>query len=437
MKRNRSGGGKRKRGRQKTAPHLRQVQAPCEAAGGFEPPSIPNDPNMFCPLSRGFMEKHLLKTVQLSKKTIREALQCFRFPLLWGFFPHRSKHYSIFSGRVKRSGKKLKKKKMNSQFPGLTGLTNLGNTCYMNATLQCLCSVPPLLEYFLSGKYETALPEENDESVTAFGSLISSMWCGKSDCVSPEGFHSAFAKRYPVFSRGMQQDAQEFLICVLDELHKAFIKPSKRRHGTEAEASRGSVGETSIITQLFEGQLSYSVKCLKCKTTINRPENFTILSVPIPSKTSCSLQDCLEHFFQQDTLTRNNQVHCFCCGTKQDTAVKGTVTKAPQIIIFHLKRFEWQGESERKLLTDIYYPLNNLDLSPYTSSLPCKDTRYSLCATVNHAGLLDDGHYTAFCKHVISENWYIFDDAQITKIPDSSVQTDTAYLLFYTRQDHI
>ncbi|NWH82015.1 UBP50 hydrolase, partial [Piaya cayana] len=272
------------------------------------------------------------------------------------------------------------------------------------------------------------------ETLTAFGSLMSSMWCGDSDCVSPAGFHSALARRYPTFSQSMQEDAQEFLICVLNELHEAFIKVSAQLCSfgdTEAEASQGTITETSIITQLFEGQLSYNITCLKCKTTIHRSESFTVLSLPIPSKKACSLQDCLGCFFQQDKLTRNNQVHCFCCGTKRDATVEATIAKAPQIIIFHLKRFEWEGVHRRKLLTNIRYPLSNLDLAPYTSSLPCLDTWYSLWAIVNHAGLLDDGHYTAFCKRVATENWYRFDDAEITKIAASSVQTKTAYLLFY------
>lgn len=48
---------------------------------------------------------------------------------------------------------------MSSQHPGLTGLQNLENTCYMNAVLQCLCSLTPLVQYFLSGRWNTALHE--------------------------------------------------------------------------------------------------------------------------------------------------------------------------------------------------------------------------------------------------------------------------------------
>ncbi|NXL42071.1 UBP50 hydrolase, partial [Podilymbus podiceps] len=272
------------------------------------------------------------------------------------------------------------------------------------------------------------------ESAMAFGCLMSDMWLGEFDTLSPEVFHSVMGKRYPTFSKRTQQDAQEFLICVLNELHEALKKVRaqlKRRCITNAKASRGSGSETSIITELFEGQLTYDITCLECKITTNRPESFTVLSLPVPSKSACSLQDCLQCFFQQDTLTWNNQIHCSRCGTKQDAAVKGTITKAPQIIIFHLKRFEWQGKHKGKLSTDICYPLSDLDLSPYSSPPLCRDAEYSLCAVVNHTGFLDDGHYTAFCKHSVTKNWYRFDDAQITKIANSSVQTGAAYLLFY------
>ncbi|XP_058397551.1 inactive ubiquitin carboxyl-terminal hydrolase 50 [Diceros bicornis minor] len=324
-----------------------------------------------------------------------------------------------------------------SHFQGVTGLRNLGNTCYMNAILQCLCSISPLVEYFLSGKYITALRKDCGEVATAFAYVMTDMWLGDADCVSPEIFRSALGNLYPAFMKKTQQDAQEFLIHVLNELHEAL----KKYHGRSYE--KGSIprccrkaiaSETSIITRLFEGQLSYRVTCLKCENCTYKNEVFTVLSLPIPSESQCSLQDCLQCFFQQDTLTWNNRIHCSFCETKQETAVRASISKAPKIVIFHLKRFDVLGTMKRKLRTDILYPLTNLDLTPYICPIFRKRSKYNLCAVVNHFGDLDGGHYTAFCKNSVTQAWYSFDDTRVSEIPDTSVQTATAYLLFYSCQ---
>ncbi|XP_034850503.1 ubiquitin carboxyl-terminal hydrolase 50 [Mirounga angustirostris] len=323
-------------------------------------------------------------------------------------------------------------------FQGVTGLRNLGNTCYMNAILQCLGSISPLVEYFLSGKYITALQKDCSEVATAFAYVMTDMWLGDSECVSPEIFRSALGNLYPAFTKETQQDAQEFLIYVLNELHEALKKYRRRRSYEKGSIPRCCrkviASESSIITQLFEGQLNYSIMCLKCESCTYKNEVFTVLSLPIPSEYECSLQDCLQWFFQQDTLTWNNQIHCSFCETKQETAVRASISKAPKIIIFHLKRFDILGTMKRKLRTDIHYPLINLDLTPYICPVFRKHPKYNLCAVVNHFGDLDGGHYTAFCKNSVTQAWYSFDDTRVSEIPDTSVQTATAYLLFYSCQ---
>ncbi|XP_001380549.2 inactive ubiquitin carboxyl-terminal hydrolase 50 isoform X2 [Monodelphis domestica] len=320
---------------------------------------------------------------------------------------------------------------------GVTGLRNLGNTCYMNAILQCLCSITPLVEYFLSGKYITALQKDSGEAATAFAYLMTDMWLGDSDCVSPEVFRTAIGKIYPTFLKRTQQDAQEFLIYVLNELHEALKKYRRKKPHEKVTTKcyrKVASSESSIITRLFEGQLNYDIVCLKCENCTYKNEVFTVLSLPIPSECECSLQECLGCFFQQDTLTWNNQIHCAFCESKQDAAVRASIAKAPKTVIFHLKRFDCQGRMKRKLRTDIHYPLNNLDLSPYIYPLFRKHPKYSLCGVVNHFGDLDGGHYTAFCKNTVSQTWYSFDDTRVCEIPDSSVQTAAAYLLFYSCQ---
>ncbi|KAM6181070.1 ubiquitin carboxyl-terminal hydrolase 50 [Erethizon dorsatum] len=321
--------------------------------------------------------------------------------------------------------------------PGVGGLRNLGNTCYMNAVLQCLASVPLLTQYFRSGQYVTALRKDCKEVATAFAYLLTDMWLGDADCVSPEEFLAALGRLYPTFTKRTQQDAQEFLIYALNALHEALRKchpRSREKRSTQRCRREVTASETSIITQLFEGQLNYSIMCLKCENCTYKNEVFTVLSLPIPSEYECTLQDCLQCFFQQDTLTWNNQIHCSFCETKQETAVRATISKAPKIIIFHLKRFDIQGQVKRKLRTDIPYPLTNLDLTPYVRPAFWKRPTYNLCAVVNHFGDLDSGHYTAFCRNSVTQTWYSFDDTRVSEIPATSVQTAMAYLLFYSCQ---
>ena len=50
----------------------------------------------------------------------------------------------------------------------------------------------------------------------------------------------------------------------------------------------------------------------------------------------------------------------------------------------------------------------------------------------NHYGGLDGGHYTAYCKNVLKQRWYKFDDHEVSEISTSSVKSSAAYILFYS-----
>ncbi|XP_029431732.1 putative ubiquitin carboxyl-terminal hydrolase 50 isoform X1 [Rhinatrema bivittatum] len=319
---------------------------------------------------------------------------------------------------------------------GVTGLYNLGNTCYMNAVLQCLCSTTPLVEYFLSGSYQTALVRGKGDLANTFANLMETMWFGDFNYVSPEAFQLAISNLHPPFGRKIQHDAQELLIYVLNGLHEETGKSRKRRNSGRKESSSllHCCSESSVITHLLQGQLRYEITCLTCQSPTFKTEAFTVLSLPIPSRIHCYLEECLHNFFQQDTLTWGNKMHCSFCETKQDTSVKAYISSAPKIIILHLKRFEYEGQYKRKLRTDVTFPVNNLDFTPFLSPSLQRCPRYHLYAVVNHFGDLDWGHYTAYCKNPVTQRWYTFDDTRFFNIPESTVQTSNAYMLFYTCQ---
>lgn len=109
---------------------------------------------------------------------------------------------------------------------GLTGLQNLGNTCYMNAALQALSNCPQLTNFFLD--CGSLVPSSKKPGLSkSYMRLVREMWHKRRPSyVVPSGIAYGIKLVCPVFRGYSQQDAQEFLRCFLDQLHEELKEPS-------------------------------------------------------------------------------------------------------------------------------------------------------------------------------------------------------------------
>lgn len=187
---------------------------------------------------------------------------------------------------------------------GKVGLQNLGNTCFMNSTLQCLLQVPTLKQYFLSGEYLRAINRTNPlgfkgKVAEAYADLLESVWSGRVPSISPSRFKHTVGEFAPRFSGYDQQDSSELLAFVLDGLHedlnriknKPLTKPVESNGRPDHEVAQEAWGKhllrnKSIIVDTFQGQLKSRLVCPQCDKISVNFDPFMVLSVPIPAVNS-------------------------------------------------------------------------------------------------------------------------------------------------------
>jgi len=147
------------------------------------------------------------------------------------------------------------------------------------------------------------------------------------------------------------------------------------------------------------------------------------------------LDECLNLFTVEEELSGNNSWFCTTCKQKVPSKKKLTLSSLPEVLVLHLKRFQYTTLFRDKITSQVNFPLVDLDLSSYLQDSNSKPV-YDLFGVSNHLGGLSGGHYTAFIKSKNDSEWYKLDDNRSQLVQDvSNVLTPNAYLLFYRLRD--
>merc|ERR1712141_664794 len=148
------------------------------------------------------------------------------------------------------------------------------------------------------------------------------------------------------------------------------------------------------------------------------------------------LDDCLHAFCEKEILSENDAWYCSNCKGFKEASKQIDLWDCPDLLIIHLKRFNYTRNWRDRINTLVQFPVNGLDVSQFLKSEEHKATaKYDLFAVSNHMGGMGGGHYTAYAKNLDNKQWYHLDDSRTSRVQDpSTVVSSSAYVLYYYKQ---
>ncbi|XP_056435691.1 ubiquitin carboxyl-terminal hydrolase 37 isoform X2 [Gadus chalcogrammus] len=257
----------------------------------------------------------------------------------------------------------------------LQGFSNLGNTCYMNAILQSLFSLPS----FSTDMLRQGIPWKKvpiNALLRRFAHLMV-----KKDVGCPETkkdllrkVKSAISATAERFSGYMQNDAHEFLSQCLDQLKEDVEKMNKSWKNEAAAGSastspaawddsqqgatstapasgKAEPGEETDTSRIYtcpvavnmEFEVQHTITCKGCGEVVTKREQFNDLSIDLPRRKNTlplrSIQDSLDLFFRMEEI----EYSCEKCNGKAAT-VTHKFSKLPRVLILHLKRYSFNAQ---------------------------------------------------------------------------------------------
>lgn len=303
------------------------------------------------------------------------------------------------------------------------GLSNMGNTCYLNSVLQCLTYTPLFAQWLISNPphhanglfHSTQFMEKHVRQIFSKQQKHSS--------VRPHALVSNIRRVARHFRPGRQEDAHEFLRLFLQSMepqrNKGLTKPTKK----------------TFIDEIFGGTLKSRVACADCPYVSDTFQPFLDLSLEL-TKGVESIELALRHYTMVEKLDAVNAWKCSGCHRRTRASKSLVIGQAPPVLILQLKRFA-NSWGRGKINKHIAFP-ELLDVSRYSGSASSKPKSkrnvYQLHGVLVHAGhSTNNGHYYAFVRDSTG-SWYEMNDDYVTLTSLKQVLKQQAYMLFYSKR---
>ena len=329
------------------------------------------------------------------------------------------------------------------------GLQNIGATCYMNATLQCLAHVEKLTKYLLGKSYEIKTNKYNYKLSNSYLEVLENLWENNTiKDYAPYNFKEIISKMNPLFEGVQANDSKDLVIFLLENMHKELNKVQKNQTNIEEKVDQYNFYNSlnvfikyfkknfqSILSDIFYGMYDSQMKCLNCQIIIHNIQIYNILIIPLEEvrkfknrpQNVVTITECFEYYQRPEYMTGQNQIYCNRCKQMANSVNSTSLIVGPKILIINFNRGKGL-QYDIKINFDEY-----IDINPfiYYKNTPCK---YQLIGVVTHYGPSSmSGHFIAFCKSFVDNNWYKYNDSMVSLSSIQEAKTaGVPYILFYS-----
>lgn len=384
-----------------------------------------------------------------------------------------------------QNGKQLRR-------PLAVGLGNLGNTCFMNSSLQALGHLVPFFDWCVAHLQQCSRGKDKCYSCLLASNVRAAFTTFDRPSVDPHGLANNLRHVNGRFRLGLQEDAQEYIVGLLDVLERSVEL-----------ANKAAPGEPPLpVCGAFRGQLLSRVQCARGGHTSDKVDPFETLSVEIAGVTNVT--DALKGFTASEPLRGANQYRCEGCGNQLVDAAKFLrIQVPPPCLALQLKRFAFRGfftakdgrhiafgrllrldghaalaASQEAGLRELQRAYDDADTYPYldgkgqpiraftqddASGAMRPYLQYSLrCVLVHAGGSPQSGHYFSYVRphphgpglapsvtthgygHGASsvdvraddpQRWFLMNDSSVSPAAWNTVAGENAYILFYAPAD--